>query len=291
VGVQVTKNGDSFAPLGLHPALLASPRLFAVGCTLSPLCGWSALNEGKMTMGRVFIILILSGLSAALSCGRVPGASITQDELVRRTQELVNSVAGGDQGPWKKYFADDCLYFDERGRNMNKEALVADIAPLPQGYSGTISVGKAQSHIEGDTAVLSYDLNETETVYGQTMKARYHETDTWMRRTGDWQIVAAQVLRYYEDPAEGAVDVRAYADYAGIYEAAPGKTMTVSLEDGHLFRQRGDGRKAELFPEVAGLFFRKGVEGRTLFQRGSDGKVDTLIDRRNNEDVVWKKMK
>jgi hypothetical protein len=40
---------------------------------------------------------------------------ITQDELVRRTQELVDSVAGGDQTPWKKYFADDAMFFDERG--------------------------------------------------------------------------------------------------------------------------------------------------------------------------------
>jgi hypothetical protein len=238
------------------------------------------------------ILLILIGLVCELGCSaRSDKAVITQDELVRRTQELVNAVAGGDQGPWKKYFADDCLYFDERGRSMNKEALVADIVPLPQGYSGTISVANAQSHIEGDVAVLGYDLNESETVYGQTMKARYHETDTWMRRKGDWQIVAGQVLRYYEDPAEAVVDARTYADYVGIYEAAPGKTMTVSLEDGHLFRQRGSGAKVELFPEVAGLFFRKGVEGRTLFQRGADGKVDTLIDRRNNEDIVWERIR
>jgi hypothetical protein len=238
------------------------------------------------------ILLIVIVLVCELGCSQRSGkALITQDELVRRTQELVNSVAGGDQKPWKKYFADDCLYFDERGRNMNKEALVADIAPLPQGYAGSISVANAQSHIEGEVAVLSYDLNESETVYGQTMKARYHETDTWMGRNGDWQIVAAQVLRYYEDPAEGQVDARTYADYVGTYEAAPGKTMTVLLEDGHLFRQRGSGAKVELFPEVAGLFFRKGVEGRTAFPRGADGKVESLIDRRNNEDIVWKRVK
>ena len=243
--------------------------------------------------GRIgCILLIIIAMFYFSGCSRSSSRdSITQDDLVRRTQELVNSVAGGDQGPWKKYFADDCLYFDERGRSMNKEALVADIAPLPQGYSGTILVSNAQSHIEGNVAVLSYDLNESETVYGQTMKARYHETDTWMRRNGDWQIVAGQVLRYYEDPAEGVVDARSYADYVGIYEAALGKTMSISLEDGHLFRQRGSGAKVELFPEVAGLFFRKGVEGRTLFQRGADGKVDTLIDRRNNEDIVWKRVK
>ena len=37
------------------------------------------------------------------------------------------------------------------------------------------------------------------------------------------------------------------------------------------------------------IFFRKGVEGRILFHYGEGSKVDTLSDRRNNEDVVWKK--
>jgi hypothetical protein len=33
------------------------------------------------------------------------------------------------------------------------------------------------------------------------------------------------------------------------------------------------------------------VEGRRLFRRAEGGKVDAMIDRRNNEDVVWKKIK
>ena len=52
------------------------------------------------------------------ACARKP--SITQDELVHRTQELVDAVAAGDQAPWKKYFADDSMYFDEKARNMSK---------------------------------------------------------------------------------------------------------------------------------------------------------------------------
>jgi len=28
-----------------------------------------------------------------------------------------------------------------------------------------------------------------------------------------------------------------------------------------------------------------------LFHYADNGKVDTLIDRRNNEDVIWKKIK
>jgi ketosteroid isomerase-like protein len=208
---------------------------------------------------------------------------------VKRTQELVDSVASGDKRPWRRYFADDCLFFDEKGTDMKKETLVADIVPLPTGYSGNIKMQNVKSLIEGNVAILSYDLDETEIAYGQTMKARYHETDTWMRRGGDWQIVAGQVLRYYEDPAPGESDAKKYPEDAGTYEAAPGKTVTVSLEDGRLFFQRGDRARVELVPEAEGIFFRPGVEGRILFRRGADGKVDKLIERRNNEDIVWKR--
>jgi hypothetical protein len=234
--------------------------------------------------------LIALTLLTLTACKARSKSGITQDELVRRTQALVDSVAGGDQTPWKKYFAEDAMFFDERGENMNKAALVAGIAPLPAGHSGTIKVEKAQSHIERNFAILSYDLDETEIIYGQTEKARYHESDTWMRRNGQWQIIAGQVLRYYEDPAPGKVDPAKFAAYVGTYELAPGDRLTISIDGHELYRQRGNQPKGQLIPEATDIFFRKGVEGRILFQHASNKKVDALIDRRNNEDVVWKKV-
>jgi len=204
---------------------------------------------------------------------------------------MFDGVAKGDQTPWKKYYADDAMYFDEKGRNMNKAALVADVTPLPTGYSGSIKVGAAQSRIEGDVAILSYDLDETETVYGQNMTARYHGTDTWMRRNGEWKIIAGQMLRYYEDPAPGVVDARRFGEYVGKYEEAPGVSATVSVEGGQLVRERENRPKDVLIPEASDVFFRKGVEGRIVFRRTAEGKVDALIDRRNNEDIVWKRVK
>jgi hypothetical protein len=217
--------------------------------------------------------------------------AITQDELVRNEQAMFDAATSGDQEPWKKYFADDSMYFDEKGRSMDKAALVKDVTPLPPGYSGAIKVVNPKSNMQGNTVILSYDLNETETIFGQNMTARYHGTDTWMYRDGKWQIVAGQMLRYYEDPAPGKGEVKKYPDYAGTYELAPGKTQIVSVRGGGLYAQRGDSPEAELVPEAADIFFRKGVEGRRLFRRDDRGKVDAMIDRRNNEDVVWKKIK
>jgi hypothetical protein len=190
----------------------------------------------------------------------------------------------------EKYLADDCIYFDEKGRNMDKATLVADIMPLAAGYSGAIKIANVQSRVYGDTALLSYDANETETIFGQNLTARYHETDTWRRRNGTWQIVAGQVFRYYEDPAVGKADTKKFADFIGTYELAPGQTRTVSAEGDKLYVER-KGKREQLFPETSEIFFRKGVEGRILFRYDDSNKVFSLIDRRNNEDVVWQKTK
>jgi hypothetical protein len=234
-----------------------------------------------------FLALLLI-LSCATSCSRLK--PVTQDELVRRSQELFDSVASGNQAPWQKYFADDAMYFDEKGRNMDKAALVADVAPLPAGYSGTIKIVNPHSRISGRTAILSYDEDETEIVFGRELHARYHETDTWLLRKGEWQIVAGQVLRYYEDPTPGTVNPKEFPAYLGTYELAPGNTLVISSDGQQLFRQRGDHAKEELIPEAPGVYFRKGVEGRILFPLDNTGKVSELIDRRNNEDLIWKKL-
>jgi ketosteroid isomerase-like protein len=240
---------------------------------------------------RFLAALFFAAISTVAWGSVADGPTITQDELVRRTQELLDSVAPGNQEPIKKYFADDAMFFDEKGRDLDKAALVKDIQPMPKGYSGTIKLVRPKSHIEGNVAILSYDLDETETIFGQNMTARYHETDTWMRRGGKWQIVAGQVLRYYEDPAVGKADTSKFPSYVGTYKLGPERTMTISTENGHLYETRSGRPREELIPEASDIFFRKGVEGRTLFGHSDNGKVISLIDRRNNEDVVWSKAK
>jgi hypothetical protein len=214
--------------------------------------------------------------------------AVTQAELIRRTQELYDAVVPGNQEPWKKYYAADCIFADEKGRQMDKTKLVADITPLPKGYSGTIKVVKPVSRIIGDTAVLSYDLDETETIYGQHLTARYHATDTWLRRGAIWQIISSQAMRYYEDPAIGHADKSKFEQFAGEYELAEGQTRRVFTEGENLYVER-KGKREQLFPESCDIFFRKDVEGRILFRMNSAGKIDALVDRRNNEDVIWRK--
>ncbi|NYF52051.1 DUF4440 domain-containing protein [Tunturiibacter gelidoferens] len=227
-------------------------------------------------------------------CSTARGADtpkITESKLVQRTQELFDAVAPGNQAPWKMYVAEDAMFFDEKGRSMDKAALLEDLQPLPAGYSGTIRVMRAKSRFATNVAVLSYDCDEVETVFGRELHARYYTTDTWLYRNQAWQIVASQTLRYYEDPAAGAVSDAMLNDYAGAYELAAGNVVTVTRQGSELYAQRNSGKPYQLLPESPDLFFRAGVEGRRLFHRDASGHVDMMIDRRNNEDLLWKKIR
>src|SRR5262249_1123569 len=78
-------------------------------------------------------------------------------------------------------------------------------------------------------------------------------------------------------------------DFSGTYELAPGQTRRIFSEGESLYVER-NGKREQLLPEGSEIFFRKGVEGRILFRYADNGKVDALIDRRNNEDLVCRRM-
>ena len=161
---------------------------------------------------------------------------------------------------------------------------------MPAGYSGTIHVIHPHAIFAPGVAVLAYECEETETIFGQELHARYHSVDTWLYRLGSWQIAGSQTMRYYEDPAAGASDPARLGDFTGVYELAPGNRRTVLRKGDELEMQKGSGAKTMLVPESGDIFFRAGIEGRIVFHRDSSGKVDALYDRRNNEDVVWKRV-
>ena len=241
---------------------------------------------------RLLYVFILASSLVRMSAQTVLRApeTITEGELIRRTQRLYDSLPSGDRTPWQEYYADDVMVFDEKGRSMDKKAFLADIEPMPAGYSGTIKIIHPHAVFAQGTAIFGYECDETETIFGQELHAHYHSVDTWLHRDKKWQIAASQTMRYYEDPAIGKKQTSQFEDFVGSYELAPGNRRTVLRVGSDLYLQRASGAKTKLLPESGDLFFREGVEGRILFHRNGFGKVDGIYDRRNNEDVVWKKL-
>ena len=218
------------------------------------------------------------------------GPHIAQIELLRRTQAMLDGLESGNQTLWREYVADDAMIFDEKGNKQNKAALLADIQPMQAGYTLSFTVKNPETRFAAGVAILSYDSDESETVYGQHLLARYHTTDTWLYRNNTWQIVADQTLRYYDDPNPATTAGANFTDFVGVYEISSGHQVTVTKDGDRLCSRHGTGAPVLLLPESPDMFFRRGVEGRHLFRRLPSGAVDALIERRNNEDLVWKKL-
>src|SRR6185436_17049319 len=96
--------------------------------------------------------------------------------FVRATQEMCDAVATGDTAVWSRYMVGDCLVTDEEGNTMTKARFLAELHPLPKGYRGTIRVTHPRVVVLGETAALTADLDETLTLYGQTLKTHFHTT-------------------------------------------------------------------------------------------------------------------
>ena len=89
-----------------------------------------------------------------------------------------------------------------------------------------------------------------------------------------------------------AINPRLYQALVGEYELAPGVAYTITIEDGKLTGQRTGREKEELLPADENTFFPKGtVRGEKVFGRDATDRVTHLLDRRENNDLVWKKVK
>lgn len=238
-------------------------------------------NLGRRFLAIVFMLFPLLASAAAAS------TDATKAELVKLTQELMDALPPGKQDVWQRILADDALIIDEFGRRQNKKEAVESLHAMPQGFSGSIEIRDAELRVQGDTAVLSGELYERESVFDQKLVVRYIFANTFVRRAGNWQLLAAiDTTLPTQPPALDVADLHV-ADYPGVYRYGPGRAFEVGLDGEHLFYTTRAGGKRVPLDAVAKDVFMDGGDERSLlvFRRGADGRVNELIERRKFNDL------
>ena len=100
------------------------------------------------------------------------------------------SVASGDASTVRRILADDFIGVDPKGPLYRKPEMVADTAKAPQ-YFRSNRLNDVIVRFYGSMAVAQG--SETwERKNG--VKGRFVWTDTWLKRNGRWQIIAAEDL-------------------------------------------------------------------------------------------------
>jgi hypothetical protein len=243
----------------------------------------------SITLGLVLLVFS-SGVGAQ---SKLPeSVSTDEKELVRIAQELFDAIAIGNKPVWEKYVAADVIYTDENWRILTKKDLVDSLAPLPKGYSGSIRMSNIQSRINGGAAVLSYRALEEERVFEQKLTPTYLVTDTYFKRNGQWQMVASHISVLPSERKAVSVSPKRLESLVGQYELSPGNTYTIMIEGDKLIGQRSGRSKEELLAADENTFFPKGtVRGEKVFVRDASGRTLQMLDRRENNDLVWTKVK
>jgi hypothetical protein len=258
----------------------------------------------RMKLSRSFVRLCTLLIVLAVTCGVVSVATAqvaatkeADTEIINRlkqaTQELLDAIAPGNKAVWEHYMAAGSIYADEEGRVLTKDELIKELNPIPQGYVGSIKIEETKSLVQAGVVVLSHRDREELQLYGQKIVTYFHMTNTWAKQAdGKWQLVSTHVMAIPNERKPATVDPKTLNDYVGEYQLAPQMTYTITRDGDKLFGQRTGRAKEELLPLCADMLYRKGTwRGEKVFNRDTRGRVIAMLDRRENNDLVWQKVK
>ena len=145
-------------------------------------------------------------LFASLAVCVLYGCAPSYDEneaqryIVESERQWAESVASGDTSVLERILAADFVGVDPKGRFYDKAKMVSDTRDAPK-YFVSNHANDVKVRFYSDTAVVQGD--ETwERRSGDPLRGRFVWTDTWVRRSGKWQIVAAEDLIAPEQPVK-----------------------------------------------------------------------------------------
>jgi ketosteroid isomerase-like protein len=101
------------------------------------------------------------------------------------------SVATGDPSTVKRILADDFIGVAPEGHLYRKGEMITDTAKSNRYFSSNV-VGDVIVRFYGNTAIAQGSETWTRK---SGEKGRWVWTDTWLKRNGKWQIVAAEDLK------------------------------------------------------------------------------------------------
>ncbi len=216
-----------------------------------------------------------------------------EQELKKVARERILLFDKGDKELWSSYVADSYIIATPSGNIRTKQQTMQGFRPPLAGYSDVFEFEDVQVRRSGNTAVMSYVINEYE--YWDEQKyiiPKLRKTDTYVLRDGRWLIIASQETFIPAERKAIKINPKIYDAYVGQYQLMRSLNYAVTQEGGKLMMQEiNQPDKRELLPETETTFFSKGESGQIIFVKDAKSQVTHLIIRDNNYDIKVKKIK
>lgn len=166
-------------------------------------------------MKRVVVIAVLITAASSLALSQTvvtkPDQSKPIGEKVATTSaeqsvrqlfdELVVSYSKNDAAAPARIFAEDFTFTNPFGEVMTKEQRIGEIKPGGVQFD-SYTVDDVKVRVYGDTAVVTNRATLSGKRGDQVLAGQYRVTSVFVKKGGNWQVVAAQSTRIPEKPTQ-----------------------------------------------------------------------------------------
>ena len=151
--------------------------------------------------------LMICQMLAAVSIMLIgPGALASDaDDLTAMLHEFLAGASVGDVTAHDKFWSDDLIYTSSAGTRTDKAEIMASMTPADHATetadaddaspSTVYSAEEIQVDLYGTTAIVAFKLVGTPQGDSADAIAYYFNTGTFLKRDGEWQVVAWQATK------------------------------------------------------------------------------------------------
>jgi len=147
-------------------------------------------------MRKVFTITVLLALSIALKAQ--PGTDAdanpaAEGEIKALEMKLAELIVRGDWEEYEKHLASDYLLTRDNGHVESKDEALVSLRDVKRKIIiMEMEPADAAIRIYGDTAVSNAEFTTSVRESGQVKTRRTRQTDVFVRRNGQWHLIAEQ---------------------------------------------------------------------------------------------------
>ncbi len=247
------------------------------------------INSIHNMINRIFITgILLFGLDNI--CHAQNDSAKMANQIIKIEQDLADRLPV-DSAFWSKYLDPKWHIVDEDGNGAFKKEFLESFKPWPRTISIHATVTKPVFAFHGDIAVVQYVADEYETAYGQKLHTTYGTMDVWYKTDTTWRMLSMQDFEIPAWPPAIKLAAATLKKYTGTYQLTDDNIAVVSLKNDTLYIQKNKRKPEALFAETTNVFFRKSdARGRKFFLSDANGTM-LMLERRNGQDLAWKKIK
>lgn len=238
-----------------------------------------------------YTLIFLTMLSVSCVAFASPPMTTTdlnlENTLTRIARERILRFDRGDRSLWGPYVAEGYLIATPTGTIQTRKEVMDGFEPPRDGYHNEFSFKDVHVRRDGDTAVMSYVIDEYEFWDDQKcVVPKLRKTDTYILRNKRWMLLASQETFIPAPYKEVSIDPGTFQHYAGRYRLMHSLLYTVSILDGRLFLKESDKPDPKVLrPMSADTFFADGESAKIIFVRDKQGDVTHFLIRDNDYDI------